>query len=83
MMMQMIDSVKYLHKNQILHRNINLNSFLISENPESHEIIIKLTDFTHAAALQNHDKFNESQLENDHIYFPPYNSIQDNHKQDF
>jgi len=30
--LQILNSVNFLHENQILHRNINLDSFLISEN---------------------------------------------------
>jgi len=41
---QMIDSVNYLHELEILHRDINLDNFLISED-EAGEIVIKLTDF--------------------------------------
>jgi len=41
---QMIDSVNYLHELEILHRDIKLDNFLISED-ETGEIVVKLTDF--------------------------------------
>ena len=40
----MIDSVNYLHELEILHRDIKLDNFLISED-ETGEIVVKLTDF--------------------------------------
>ena len=60
--LQMIDSVSFLHENRILHRNIKLDSFLITEN-ESGEVVVKLGNFSHAIQLQ--DTFEElSTLEN-------------------
>jgi len=60
--LQMIDSVSFLHENRILHRNIKLDSFLITEN-ESGEVVVKLGNFSHAVQLQ--DNFEElSTLEN-------------------
>ena len=41
---QMIDSVNYLHELDILHRDIKLDNFLISED-ETGKITVKLTDF--------------------------------------
>jgi len=41
---QMIDSVNYLHELDILHRDIKLDNFLISEDTTG-EIVVKLTDF--------------------------------------
>lgn len=40
----MINSVNYLHELEILHRDIKLDNFLISED-KAGEIIVKLTDF--------------------------------------
>ena len=62
MTFQIIDSVKFLHDNRILHRNIKLDSFLITENG-SGEAVVKLSNFSHAVQLQ--DNFEElSTLEN-------------------
>jgi len=52
MTLQMIDSVSFLHENRILHRNIKLDSFLITEN-ESGEEVVKLGNFSHAVQLQD------------------------------
>jgi len=41
---QMIDCVNYLHELDILHRDIKLDNFLISED-ESGKIVVKLNDF--------------------------------------
>ena len=58
----MIDSVSFLHENRILHRNIQLGSFLITEN-ESGKAVVKLGNFSHAVQLQ--DSYEEfSSLEN-------------------
>ena len=52
---QMIDSVHFLHELDILHRDIKLDNFLISED-EKGEIVVKLTDFDQAAQLEeNYD----------------------------
>jgi len=60
--LQIIDSVRFLHENRILHRNIKLDSFFIAEN-ESGESVVKLGNFSHAVQLQ--DNFEEfSTLEN-------------------
>ena len=50
---QMIDSVNYLHELNVLHRDIKLDNFLISEN-EKGGIVIKLTDFDQAAQLEEY-----------------------------
>lgn len=48
----MIDSVNYLHELNILHRDIKLDNFLISED-EKGGIVVKLTDFDQAAQLED------------------------------
>jgi len=44
----MIDSVNYLHELNILHRDIKLENFLISED-EKEGIVVKLSGFDQAA----------------------------------
>jgi len=54
--------VSFLHENRILHRNITLDSFLITEN-EQGKAVAKLGNFSHAVLLQ--DNFKDfSTLEN-------------------
>jgi len=78
--LQMIDSVSFLHENRILHRNIKLDSFLITENG-SGEVVVKLGNFSHAVQLQ--DTFEElSTLENQLLkqeYYFPVNCILQRH----
>jgi len=54
--LQIIDSVSFLHENRIIHRNIKLDCFLITENG-SGEAVVKLGNFSHAVQLQ--DNFEE------------------------
>jgi len=54
--LQIVDSVRFLKENRILHRNIKLDSFLITEN-ESGEAVVKLGNFSHAVQLE--DDFGE------------------------
>jgi len=56
MTLQIVDSVSFLHENRILHRNIKLDSFLITKN-ESGQAVVKLSNFSHAVQLQ--DNFEE------------------------
>jgi len=57
-MLQMIDAVNFLHKNEIVHGNISLNSFLVSEN-EQGGVEVKLADFDTADMVMNHLEFDE------------------------
>jgi len=43
MAIQMMDSVNYLHEHSILHRDIKLDNYLVSN--EGEEITVKLSDF--------------------------------------
>jgi len=43
MVIQMMDSVNYLHEHSILHRDIKLDNYLVSI--EGEEITVKLSDF--------------------------------------
>jgi len=68
----MIDSVHFLHELDILHRDIKLDNFLISED-EKGEIVVKLTDFDQAAQLEENDDFEENYENHDDELLPPYN----------
>jgi len=82
--LQIIDSVSFLHLNQILHRNIKLDSFLITEN-WSGEAVVKLGNLSHAVQLQ--DNFEElSTLESQLFfgeYYSPVNCILQRHNREF
>jgi len=66
----MIDSVNYLHELNVLHRDIKLDNFLISED-EKGGITVKLTDFDQAAQLEENFYWENNENENDEL--PPYN----------
>jgi len=68
----MIDSVNYLHELDILHRDIKLDNFLISED-EKGGILVKLTDFDQAAQLEENYSWEENNQNNDYELLPPVN----------
>jgi len=68
----MIDSVNYLHELNILHRDIKLDNFLISEN-EKGGIVVKLTDFDQAAQLEENNDWKMNNENHDNELLPPYN----------
>ena len=57
-MLQIIDNVNFLHKNEIVHGNISLNSFQVSEN-EQGGVEVKLADFDSADMVLSHLEFDE------------------------
>jgi len=73
---QMIDSVNYLHELDILHRDIKLDNYLISEDDKG-EIIVKLADFDQAAQLEKSyywkNKNENNNNDDDGELLPPYN----------
>ena len=41
----MVSSVNHIHKNQVIHRDIKLENFLVDEDKNDRQIMIKLIDF--------------------------------------
>ena len=68
----MIDSVNYLHELEILHRDIKLDNFLISEDKKG-GIVVKLTDFDQAAQLEKNYCWKWNNKNHDDELLPPYN----------
>ena len=68
----MIDSVNYLHELEILHRDIKLDNFLISED-EKGGIVVKLTDFDQAAQLEENYDWKWNNEKHDDELLPPFN----------
>ena len=42
---QMVEAVAHCHRNNIVHRDIKLENFLLNINEETQKIYVKLTDF--------------------------------------
>ena len=68
----MIDSVNYLHELEVLHRDIKLDNYLISED-EKGGIVVKLTDFDQAAQLEENYDWKQKNENHDDELLPPYN----------
>ena len=42
---QMVEAVANCHRNNIVHRDIKMENFLVAINKETHDLTVKLTDF--------------------------------------
>ena len=52
----MVSSVHHIHRNQVIHRDIKLENFLVDEDKHDKQIIIKLIDFGLACVYDPNNK---------------------------